>query len=115
MKPAMLFLLATALCGLAACGHTDKSGDPVPLARVGKTVAGNLCTGCHDVSDDFRAPPARVPGAPPAFITIAADPRLDIKHLTQFVRFPHGEMDNVTLTRKETDAVVAYILSLKRQ
>lgn len=114
MKSAHFLFGIAAAAGLAACGHLERSQEPVALVRVGKNVAGNICVGCHDVSDEYRAPPPRLPGAPPAFITIAADPRLDIKHLTQFVRFPHGEMDNVMLTRRETDAVVAYILSLKR-
>lgn len=114
MKPVMLFLWIAAVGALSACASAQKAQAPVPLVRVGKNVAGNLCAGCHDVSDDYRAPPARVPGAPPAFITVAADPRLDLARLTRFVRFPHGEMDNITLTRNDTQAVVAYILSLKR-
>lgn len=116
MKTAIVFFVTSvaSVLTLAGCMHTAPAGEPVALARVGKTVVTNLCAGCHDVSDEYRAPPAREQGAPPAFITLAADPRLDIKHLTQFVRFPHGEMDNVNLTSKEADAIVAYILSLKR-
>ncbi len=115
MKPATSILLIAAACGLVGCASAEKPQDPVALARVGKNVAGNICVGCHDVSDDYRAPPPRTPGAPPAFITIAADPRLDLGRLTRFVRFPHGEMDNITMTQNDTNAVVAYILSLKRQ
>lgn len=114
MKAALLLFSVIAACGLAACSHTERAGDPVPLVRVGKNAAGNLCAGCHDVSDEYRAPPPRVAGMPPAFITVAASPRVDVKRLTQFVRFPHGEMDNVVLTNREADAIVAYILSLKR-
>ena len=103
-----------AMFALGACVHGAEPQEQAGSNRIGKNVARNLCIGCHDISDEYRAPPPRVPGAPPAFITIASAPRLDMKHLTQFVRFPHGEMDNVMLTRKETQAVVAYILSLKR-
>ena len=109
---ALIFSLAAV--ALAACGHLVKSQDPVPLANAGKKIASTICVGCHDVSDDSRTAPERQPGVPPAFITVAADRRLEIKHLTQFVRFPHGEMDNILLTRQEANAVVAYILSMKR-
>lgn len=102
------------LIALGACVSGPEPEEQPGSHRVGKNVASNLCAGCHDVSDEYRAPPPRVPGQPPAFITVASSPRLDMKHLTRFVRFPHGEMDNVALTRKETDAVVGYILSLKR-
>lgn len=104
----------TAVVVLSACVHGGEPEEQQGSHRIGRNVASNLCVGCHDISDEYRAPPPRVPGAPPAFITVASDPRLDMKRLTQFVRFPHGEMDNVVLTRKETDAVVGYILSLKR-
>lgn len=103
-----------AMFALAACVHGAEPEEQPGSHRVGKNVASNLCAGCHDVSDDYRAPPPRVPGQPPAFITVASSPHLDMTNLIRFVRFPHGEMDNVVLTRKETDAVVGYILSLKR-
>lgn len=107
-------IAVAAVLALGACVHGGEPQEQPGSHRIGRNVAGNLCVGCHDISDEYRAPPPRVPGSPPAFITIATDPRLDMKHLTQFVRFPHGEMDNVILTRKETEAVVGYIMSLKR-
>ncbi len=83
-------------------------------AANGKKVAKLVCAGCHDISDDLKAAPARQPGVPPAFLTVAAQRNLDADRLLKFLSFPHGEMDNLVMTRQETRDVVGYIMGLSR-
>lgn len=97
--------------GAPALGAEDRSAS----AANGKTVATRVCAGCHDVSDDLKAAPNRRPGVPPPFLTVAASPDLNAVELGKFLRFPHGEMDNLVMTRRESDDVVAYIMSLRRK
>jgi hypothetical protein len=38
-----------------------------------------------------------------------------VTSLTVFLRTPHDRMPDLSLTREETDDLIAYILSLKRR
>ena len=91
------------------------AGDRNASATNGKKVATRVCAGCHDVSDDLNAATVRRPGVPPPLLTVAASPDLSATELGKFLRFPHGEMDNLVTTRRESDYVVAYIMSLRRK
>lgn len=86
-------------------------GDPA----AGKLVARSVCARCHDVRDDISQPPPRLAGAPPAFATVAQDSAITSERLTKFLRLPHGEMNNILLTTRDTNDVISYVISLRRQ
>ena len=108
---AVLAVAVAALGGPPAFAAEDRSGS----ATNGKAVATRVCAGCHDVSDDLKAAGARRPGVPPPFLTVAGSPALNAGKLGEFLRTPHGEMDNLVMTRRESDDVVAFIMSLRRK
>ena len=113
----VLPLLSGLSLALAACTvePLGASRQPTGTPAAGAIIARNLCAGCHDVSDDMRAPPLRVSGQPPAFTTAAQSRGLTPARLRAFLRLPHGEMDNLELTPGETDDVVSYVISLRRK
>ena len=106
-----LIALAMMVGGMA---RADAAEDRSAAAARGRIVATRVCSGCHDVSDEARPAPVRRPGVPPALLTVAASPNLDARLLEAFLWFPHGEMDNLIMTRRETADVAAYVLSLRR-
>ncbi|MHB1205873.1 MAG: c-type cytochrome [Rhodospirillaceae bacterium] len=108
-----------ALALIAAVGLSDISRASAAEAQRGPTVVAknviqNICARCHDTSPELKTVPPRQPGVAPAFLTIAADPKISRVRLLKFLRFPHGDMDNVFLTRRETADVADYILSLRK-
>ncbi len=104
-----------ALLAAFAAAPAGAAEDRSAAARNGKVVATRVCAGCHDVSDDMKAAAGRRPGEPPAFLTVATSEKLDADLLAAFLWFPHGEMDNLVMTRREADDVAAYIMSLRRK
>ena len=105
-------LLAQGACTTGPQGTPPRSyGTPA----AGAIVAKNVCAGCHDVGNDMRAPPPRLPGQPPAFMTAAQSRGLTPDRLRAFLLLPHGEMDNLNLASRETDDVVSYVMSLRRK
>lgn len=102
--------------GLAAVlAFTAASAAEAPGKRkdVAKNVALNICARGHDISPNAKASDPHPPGVAPAFVAVAADPTIDRDRLLKFLRFPHGAMDNVFLTRKENEDLADYILSLR--
>jgi mono/diheme cytochrome c family protein len=79
----------------------------------GKRLAQSYCSQCHVVTAKDKKHRERVPGAPPDFTIVARDPAMTAEKLATFLRFPHGRMSNVVLTRKDIENVVGYIESLK--
>ena len=107
---AMAAVFAVALAQTADAAE-KKSGE----ANVALNVIGNICTRCHDTSPTLKTVPQRMPGVAPSFLTVAADPKIDRERLIKFLKFPHGDMDVIFLTRKETEGVADYILSLRQK
>jgi cytochrome c len=85
------------------------AGDPA----AGFKVAQAQCAQCHVVKITAKTVKKRVSGAPPDFLAIAQNPKTDAESLRETLRFPHGRMSNVLLTRKDTANVISYIQSLK--
>jgi mono/diheme cytochrome c family protein len=74
----------------------------------GRMLAERWCAGCHVVD--------RVPGgtdAAPPFRAMANDPAYTPGRLKGWLIEPHPPMPNLNLTRREIDAIVAYIRSLR--
>lgn len=112
MKTRNVTLLALPLA--AAVGlFTLANAAEVKAPLSGIAAAQTVCSRCHEIGA------AQVPGrhigdgTPPPFAMIAQDPKMTPEALRRYIRFPHGAMDNVFLTQRETDALVAYIQSLK--
>jgi cytochrome c len=76
----------------------------------GRRIAENWCGSCHVVE-----PRRTQPGdAGPSFQSIASLPSTTALSLKVFLRTSHQDMPNLQLTLEESDDVIAYILSLKR-
>jgi len=91
---------------------------PAALAQAGDAAAGKkatafACRNCHDVSGNEKA--QNPPGGAPSFFEVAQNPKTTGPSLHKFLTLPHGKMDNVVLSGREVDDLVAYILSLRRK
>lgn len=82
-----------------------------PMAGEGLRVARQWCAACHVVSRDMPPPAA---DAAPSFPGIAERANTTETSLRVFLQTPHPNMPNWQLSRAEMDAVVGYILSLRR-
>jgi mono/diheme cytochrome c family protein len=97
------------LSGLAHAA--SPSGD----AAAGANVAKAICAACHDISNAApRRQQPRMPAVPPAFFDVAQDATHTTEWFRRFLRLPHGQMDNVTLTRADIDNVSAYIQGMRK-
>ncbi|WP_144186703.1 c-type cytochrome [Elioraea rosea] len=102
----MRWMILALTLGLALpAAAQDPLGDPVSGAR----IAERWCTGCHAVG------PTRGPATDgaPTLRSIAEMPSTTAMSLNVFLRTPHGRMPDLSLTRDETDDLVAYILGLR--
>lgn len=98
--PAMPFLAANAL----AAGTRADVGSKHALARA-------WCASCHAVEpSDLEGP---MPHAP-SFTAVAQLPSTSAPALRAFLTTPHGDMPDIKLKAGEINAVIAYILSLKK-
>lgn len=79
-------------------------------ALAGHALARQWCAACHLVAPGE----GRASDAAPAFEAVARRPSTTETSLRVFLQSPHQRMPNYTLTRQETDDVVAYILGLRR-
>src|SRR5262245_48434647 len=86
------------------------AGDDASRAAAGRILAKGWCAHCHVVSEDQRIAP--VEGVP-TFFAVANDPSTTETSLRVFLVSPHVVMPDFMLTRKETDEIIAYILSLR--
>lgn len=85
---------------------------PAPALVVeGQRLAQQWCANCHAVAPGQRPPTG---DAAPSFPAIAALTSTTEMSLRVFLQTPHGTMPDYQLSRAQTDAVVAYILSLGR-
>jgi mono/diheme cytochrome c family protein len=94
---------------LLACGPAAAQGLPGDPER-GRTIAEAWCIECHEVVRDVRKP--GVTDAPP-FQAVADDPAVTETALRAFLQTPHAAMPDLRPTPKQTDDLIAYILSLK--
>jgi mono/diheme cytochrome c family protein len=78
-------------------------GDP---AR-GRALAGGMCASCHRIDGKNL-------DEPPGFAAVAAMPSTTALSLKVFLRSNHKEMPNLIISDRDTDDLVAYILSLNR-
>jgi cytochrome c len=79
-------------------------------AASGHKLAEAWCKACHAIEPRTGGTPA----AAPDFATVANQPSTTELALKVFLRSSHPSMPNLVLTPEQTDAIVTYILSLKR-
>ena len=79
---------------------------------IGAAMAERWCMGCHVVeAGAFSDPNSRVP----TFSAIASRPGTTAASLNRYLSVGHTRMPDFALTRTERDALVGYILSLRRR
>jgi len=88
-------------------GAEELLGDP----EAGGRLAREVCAACHVVAEDQMIDPA----VGPWFIDIAQHPATTALSLRAFLQTPHATMPDLILTREETEDIIAYILTLKRE
>jgi len=79
-------------------------------AAAGRRLAGAWCRECHAI----EATPTRTATAAPDFADIASRPSTTALSLKVFLRTNHPSMPNIVIAPDQTDDLVNYILSLKR-
>ena len=95
---------------LATASAAFAAGDSVE-ATSGRLLAEKWCAECHVPGSAARGRP----GVAPSFRAVANDPATTERSVRVFLRSPHPTMPNVSLTREQSDDIVAYILSLKER
>lgn len=101
-----------AALGLASVGLGSASAQPqATLAEEGRRLATQWCSACHAVAPGQQPPQG---DGTPAFASVAQMASTTEMSLRVFLQTPHAGMPNFQLSRPQTDAVVAYILSLRR-
>lgn len=91
-----------------------KAGGAAPdadSAAAGHRLAEAWCKACHAIGPKT----AGASGAAPDFVQVANLPSTTALSLKVFLRSNHPSMPNLILTPQQTDEVVNYILSLKRE
>ncbi len=108
--PMMKDVRRLALCGapLAALLPTASLGATANDPATGQAIAQQWCASCHAV----------VPGAvsnevAPSFEAVAQERDRSDEWLRTWLSVPHGEMPDLSLSRQDIDALVAYLQSLK--
>lgn len=84
---------------------------PADLAPEGRRLAQQWCAACHSTAPGQPPPQG---DATPSFQSVAAMPSTTELSLRVFLQTPHSGMPNFQLSREQTDAIVAHILSLRR-
>lgn len=77
----------------------------------GRRLATELCGDCHQA----RPPFPLLYRYPPTFEDIAKLPSTTRLSLKVFLRSSHKQMPNFIVSKSDTDHIIEYILSLKRQ
>lgn len=99
-------LAALSLVTVAPFGLAQELGD----ARAGLAYADGVCAECHAVKKGQRVSPLE---RAPAFELVANSRGMTEMALRVWFQSPHPSMPNLMLTKKLSDDLIAYIMSLK--
>lgn len=100
-------VLAMMVAASAPAARAADIGNPA----AGRDIAARWCSGCHDITGAVP----RLQEGPPAFPTIAGRTETTAAGLRAFLHTPHAQMPDLSLSRDETDHLIAFILSLKQR
>lgn len=97
------------MAGLLLLSLPAAAQDPIGDAVAGGIIAQRWCTGCHAVGPR----PGQTSDGAPSLQSVADRASTTAMSLRVFLRTPHARMPDLSLTREETDDLIAYVLSLK--
>ena len=103
--------LAAVAAALLAAGN-PAAAQEVGDAKAGFSYADQVCAECHAVKKGESQSPH---GRAPAFELVANTRGMTAMALRVWFQSPHPSMPNLQLTEKQTDDLVAYILSLRKR
>jgi len=105
---------------LMACGLVTAAIAHPPIAAVGRTLAIQSCSACHQVTET-QGPRASVLNPDslehvraPSFVQISRKYGKNTKSLRAFILLPEHPMPEQKFLAHDLDAIVAYIRSLDR-
>jgi mono/diheme cytochrome c family protein len=105
-----LFASQAIVVGLALGTISPAVGQDLPGdVNAGKKIAATWCVACHKIDSNVV-----VIDSVPDFYAIANLPSTTALSLKVFLETSHDKMPNFRLTRDETDNVIAYIMSMKK-
>jgi len=107
---ALAMLLGVAALFAVRMHAADGAAPGADSISAGRQLAESWCKTCHAIGSDVSGAPH--PG--PDFIKVANMPSTTELALKVFLRTSHPSMPNIVLTPEQTDNLVTYILSLKR-
>lgn len=99
----MRHLMAVVLALLPLTAAAQGPGEGRPLVE-------RWCMACHVIE---RESPTLAPDRGPSFPVIAARPGTTPESLRRYLSVGHTHMPDFALSRYESDALIAYILSLR--
>jgi mono/diheme cytochrome c family protein len=108
MSAKALAVVMAVAAGLLA--GTDAQAQRRGSASEGMTVAQRYCASCHLIGGAQQS--VAQPGVP-SFAAIAKHAGQTPERLAGIIIIPHPPMPNLSLTMREVQDVVAYIMSLK--
>jgi mono/diheme cytochrome c family protein len=98
-----------------------QQGQPPGAVAEGRRLAQTICAACHVVAAGQRAPTVlQPPLEPPSFMEIMQNPSVDALFLRAYITTEHVNskppvtMPNLKLSDNERDALVSYLMSLRR-
>lgn len=106
----LLWLLVAATLLTSGLGSVAALSQALGDSRAGRQIAARWCGTCHVTEPEPRA---RASDMSLSFSAIAAMPSTTEMSLRVFLQTPHHLMPDFQLSRQETDALIAYILSLR--
>jgi mono/diheme cytochrome c family protein len=102
--------LSLAVIGLALAIQSAQAQEVGGLQK-GRAMAQQVCAECHAVgTEDVRSPNSRSP----SFVAIASTSGMTAAALNAILHTSHRSMPNLILDTDQTNAIISYILSLKR-
>lgn len=106
----VLLAAVVALAALFLIRMHNAGGAPSASVAAGHRLAEAWCRECHSI----EAASAGSRNGPPDFIAIANRPSTTALSLKVFLQTSHPSMPNIILKPDESDNLISYILSLKR-
>lgn len=115
-RPALAIFSFTLATGCASGPGSDTvrtSAAPDPeLVAAGRTIAVMRCSRCHAIDTLSRSPN---PDAPPiAKLMERYDDQMLANDLAEGIRIGHASMPEFVMPMNEAEAVVAYLMSIRR-
>jgi mono/diheme cytochrome c family protein len=104
--PALFFSLVAAASALSVAALAQPGEK-----AAGRRLATELCGDCHQVRPLFPL----LHRSPPSFEDIARLPSTTRLSLKVFLQSSHKQMPNFIISKSDTDDIIDYIISLKRQ